>query len=58
MSDVREASLEPGVARLPGGWIAQIGPFALLAVVAGGARTGAVRNQFILRLPLRMSRSR
>ncbi len=31
---VREAALAPHDARLPGGWTAQIGPFALLAAVA------------------------
>ncbi|HET9752371.1 MAG TPA: DUF5808 domain-containing protein [Myxococcales bacterium] len=34
MSDIREASLEPEQAGLPGGAIMQVGPFALLAVAA------------------------
>lgn len=34
MSDVREASLEPDTRALPGGFIGQAGPFALLGVAA------------------------
>jgi uncharacterized membrane protein len=34
MNDIREASLEPGDRRLPGGWLGQLLPFGLLA--AGG----------------------
>jgi uncharacterized membrane protein len=34
MSDIREASIEPGDRRLPGGWPGQLLPFGLLA--AGG----------------------
>jgi uncharacterized membrane protein len=31
---LREADLEPRLARLPGGWAVQVGPFAILAAVA------------------------
>jgi uncharacterized membrane protein len=35
VSTIREASLSPRTTQLPGGWILQLGPFAILLVAAG-----------------------
>jgi len=50
MSDIREASVEPGSDRLPGGLLMQIGPFLVLAL--GGVWLAANWDQLPARLPV------
>lgn len=50
MKDVREASLEPGAERLPGGGLGQVGPFLILA--AGAIWLYASWDRLPSRLPV------
>lgn len=50
MSDIREASLEPGAERLPGGVIGQAAPFCILA--AGALWLASRWDQLPARLPV------